>query len=300
MHPLRINNNRIRIISNTIKDIGLEAIKRIEEYDPQFKALRKIHNRIKDLRFLCLAAICNAIISYRLSGHGEDYWLEFAEYLTYRNISLNVNADYIVDLVAEFLTKSKYNRMLLNQKISRLRRLKTHGVHRTIFDKCPELINNLSRLLVVIANGINAKPDSKTIVFAVKMAYYAARVHGKSIIPPMDIMIPVDRRIGLLSYTSGIIDLNTRITSVRDLERIVLRYSGIPREAWRRVSLEAGIPPLNIDSLIWFISRGLGRKNLLLIRRNAINVLLKILGEEYRSKIMRLVKEIYFRDIVEH
>ncbi len=297
MYPLALNNNRIRVVGDVIGDIGLDLIQRVENYDPQFIALRKIHEKTRNLNITCLAAICNAIISYRLTGPGEDYWLEFAEYFSELNIPVNTSPDHIVDSIMEFLFVSKNNRLLVSQKINRLRKLKKAGAHTIIFNRCSELVRDLRKLLVIIANNVGARPDAKTIVFAVKMAYYVARIHGINITPPMDIMIPIDRRIGLLSYTSGIVDVKTKITSKRVLEEVLLRYSDIPREAWRRVSVISGIPPLNIDSLIWFVSKGLGKVSIMVIRRNAINTLLTVLGESYRRKIMKLVKEIYFRDI---
>ncbi len=297
MYPITLNNDRIRILGETIGDIGLESIQKIESHDPQFIALRRLYEKTGSLNTTCLAAICNAIVSYRLTGPGEDYWLEFADYFSEQSFPINITPNYIIDKVIEFLLASKNNRLLLNQKINRLRKLKKNNTHATIFNKCPELIRDLNRLLIIIANGVGAKPDSKTVVFAVKMAYYVARIHGINIIPPMDIMIPVDRRIGLLSYTSGIVDIKTKIKDIRTLEEVLLRYSDIPREAWKRVANISNIPPLNIDSLVWFVSKGLGRKNISIIRRNAINTLLKILDKNYRIKIMKLVRELYFRDI---
>ena len=297
MYPLALNNKRITIVGEAIGNIGLDSIRRIEESDPQFVALKRVYERTGSPKVTCLAAICNAIVSYRLTGLGEDYWLEFAEYFSKLNIPVNTSPDYIVDSVIEFLFVSKNNRLLINQKINRLRKLKKTGAHTIIFDKCPDIVYDLRKLLVIIANSVGARPDAKTIVFAAKMAYYVARIHGINTTPPMDIMIPVDRRIGLLSYTSGIVDVKTKIANRRVLEEILLRYSDVPREAWRRVSIISSVPPLNIDSLVWFVSRGLGRIDISAIRRNAINTLLTILGEKHRWKIVKLVKEIYFRDI---
>ncbi len=296
MYPLALNNNRVKAVGGIIGEIGLEAIKRVENFDPQFTALKKIYGKTRSIEITCLAAVSNALVSYRLTGPGEDYWLEFSDYFTSKRLPIEVGPDLIVDTVIDFLSKSRYNRFLFKQKANRLTRFKKSGAHILLFTRCRELLEDIHKLLVVIANGIGSKPDAKTVVFAVKMVYYAARAGGIDLVLPVDIMIPVDRRIGLLSYTSGIVDVKVTVGSRRELEELLLRYSGVPREAWRRVALVARIPPLNIDSLIWFISKGLGRTDLSIIRRNAVNILLRILGEEYRGRILKLIREIYFRD----
>ncbi|NPA22325.1 MAG: N-glycosylase/DNA lyase, partial [Candidatus Micrarchaeota archaeon] len=69
----------------------------------------------------------------------------------------------------------------------------------------------------------------KTIVFAVKMYGYGARILTGRFIPyPMEVEIPWDSRIQKLS-----------------------RLLGYKKEDWQSLSQETHIPPLHLDSILW-------------------------------------------------
>lgn len=295
-YRLTIDNKRVEILAGIIKKIGINSILKLEEKDPQYLALKDIYNHVNDVGITCLLAICNALISYRLHGSGEEYWREFADFIKTTHIDLD--PDKIVDVVIEFLYHSNINRFLCNQKASRLRRLKLSGRHRSIVHECCKLEPNLLKLNVIIADGVKADIHSKTIVFAVKMAYYSLRTSGKTIIPPIDISIPVDRRIALLSYTSGILEFEgIELKNPRFLELKLLSKPSIIREAWFRVAHLSNTPPLNIDSLLWVIARGIGSVPLHVLSGKAFNFMVKVLGIDRSPIIIELLREIFWKPL---
>jgi len=291
-YRLRIDNERVESLARVIKKIGINSILKLEEKDPQYLALKDIYDYVNDVGITCLLAVCNALTSYRLSGSGEEYWKEFANFI--KSTRIDLDPSKVVDLVIEFLYHSNINRFLRVQKASRLRRLKLSGRHRSIIHECYKLEPNLLRLNVIIADGVKADPRSKTIVFAVKMAYYSLRISGKNIIPPIDISIPVDRRIALLSYTSGILEFEgIRPESPSVLELKLLSKPSIIRDAWFRVAFLSNTPPLSIDSLLWVIARGIGSVPLHILREKAFNFMTKVLGKDKSSIIIELLQEIF-------
>lgn len=284
--------NRVEAVAKAIKMFGINAILKLEENDPQYIALKRIYEYLGSTNATCLLAVCNALISYRLSIHGEEYWMEFSEYILSRSSMLE--PDSIVDTVLEFLYISKGNRVLREQKAARLRRFKLSGRHKSVFYECGREGADLRRLNVIIADGVGADVTSKTIVFAVKMAYYVLRISGIQIIPPMDITIPVDRRIALLAYTSGMVKFRDyHPSNIRLLESRLISKANVLQSVWDKVSILSGIPPLNIDSLVWVISKGIGREPKQLILKQALNHIIKILGGSYVDKTLTLLKELF-------
>ncbi len=268
-----VDYDRVHVIAEKLRQIGLKPILLIEESDPQFKAILKIVDNIHDKCIAFLLIVSNAIISYRLSSRGEEYWLEFANYVS----KIRAHGIYeVVNALKAFLSVSRGNRLLRSQKIRRLTRLLTSGSLNQLLDLCRGNRINLLEIVNVLANGLNSKRSSKTIVFACKMSYYFLRAIGQDTLPPFEIDIPVDRRIAIVSYTSGLIKLDPHISRARELEHILLRNSDLVVSVWRRVSAMSSIPPLNIDSLIWLISKDIGVKSISYVRKQALESLSRV------------------------
>ncbi|HIC98936.1 MAG TPA: N-glycosylase/DNA lyase [Pyrodictiaceae archaeon] len=144
------------------------------------------------------------------------------------------------------LSVSKVNRILRVQKLNRLKR-----IARVIEDilEQPDRYLDLKLLIRELAMSLKAKPFEKTIVFAAKMAYYTFKTLGYNARLEEVTVIPVDKRIALLTVTSGLLDT--------DPKNIVSRYRDTAIGAWREIARLSNIPLLRLDAIVWLPARGL-------------------------------------------
>lgn len=209
-------------LSEIIGEIGIEGARWIEEHiDEQYKALEYLWRNLQDPEVFPKLVIMNALVSYQLSGRGEDWWWEFARWFS-DNPPRGLPGDYL-----RFLGNSRYNRRLFNAKARRIERFwKRLGK----VDLLP-YYSRMEEIWKIIAERMGARPTSKTIVFSVKMLGYAGRIiRGKFHPFPFQIPIPVDLRI----------------------ERLTRKLGGTNSIAfWSVVAKKSGVPPLHIDSIIW-------------------------------------------------
>ncbi|MGQ4894329.1 MAG: N-glycosylase/DNA lyase [Candidatus Njordarchaeia archaeon] len=242
-----IQKNKIEELKEILKQFTIEEVLNIERaFDTQFKALRNLYMNLTDKTYFCTLALYNALISYQLSGTGESYWLEFSEYFSKRKKI----EDPVQDLIA-FLTVSKFNSRIKAPKISRLEKLRI--LSDTIAKNELKYAENPKILQYEISRKLKSKPNSKTIVFSIKMFNYACRIkYNRVFILPFDINIPVDLRISRISKRLGI-------------ERNIEQF-------WNNIAQEVRIPPLHLDSLLW-VTLGL-----LKIRRRIIDKKLNMLA----------------------
>ncbi len=209
-------------IDEVLRKIGISGARWIEEnIDEQYKALSFLCEDFNDEETFLKLVVMNSVVSYQLSGKGEDWWWEFARYFSEEPPS-SLLEDYIT-----FLRSSKNNRRFHEPKIKRIQRLRR-------FLETADLLPYHSRMIELwnkIAQTLGSPPSSKTVVFAVKMYGYAARiVTGKFLPFPSEIPIPVDLRI----------------------ERLTKKLGGAdPIQFWNEVALKSGVPPLHIDSVVW-------------------------------------------------
>ena len=241
---LAVREDRVREVSFAIRKFGLDNLKKLEERDPQYGAVRFVVERSKSLVEATTLIVANALVSYRLTGPGESYWWEFAREAV-RKDPLDV-----VEFFKGFLKRSKYNRLLADQKLSRIRRF-------TSSQACQELIAKLveeqwstrdALQFWLELKRIYGSQEQKTVSFAVKMLYYAARCTGRSFELPNTIPVPVDLRVSMVTATSMLVS-NTNWRLV--WRELYTKSRRLVVEAWRRVSAVSGIPPLHIDVLLW-------------------------------------------------
>ncbi len=89
-----------------LKELGIECARIIEEkVDLQFDALRHLRENLNDDETFIKLVIANSIVSYQLSGKGEDWWWEFSKYF-----SQNPPEKSIVEACSKFLPSSRTNR----------------------------------------------------------------------------------------------------------------------------------------------------------------------------------------------
>ena len=235
-----IDGNRINTIAKLFKNLGLHSIKRLELIDPQMSAARMIRDKCGSKTPVLL--FINALVSYMLVMKGEEYWLKYASSIPSRCPEDWGNALRVVE---EFTRR--HNRYALANKLSRLRALKKCGsLEHLIYDR------EYKYLWMETARCLRTSPNAKTVVFAVKMAYYGHRVNGFDDTLPMEIPLPVDRRVALITVLSGIVRIRDSGNFYEET-RVLMKKSDLVRKAWSRVSAYSSIPPLHLDAVLWLL-----------------------------------------------
>ncbi len=284
----KINYGRIKTLSELIGKLGLKTIYSIEDKDKQLEAMKKLYAETKHVGYVCLLAISNALISYRLSVKGEEYWLAFSRELSKTNPSLR----YALKNIVSFLKESSLNVVNLEQKISRLRKLYSTNIVRIVFNSPEAYAKNITMLWKDLSKALNADPKSKTIVFSIKMFYYAYYAStGKRIKLPMEIPIPVDFRISTITLTSGLLTLNSQMTHANKVKLLLSRYSDIVRSVWKEIGERTNIPPLNLDALIWVFGKHVSFR---CSKERIINKTLDYLQELFEKEPNVLVKRLVY------
>ncbi|WP_054850556.1 N-glycosylase/DNA lyase [Vulcanisaeta sp. JCM 14467] len=232
-------------IAEILRELGINWVRNFEVRDPQYIAVSRLCRGLgHDVEMTLKLTVLNALVSYQLTGKGEDHWNYFANYFI-RNRPTDLCGDFV-----NYIINSRY---LARFRDSRLKRIK--GV-------CPQMaglsisnyLSDLASLWRLIVRIMNARGDEKTIVFAVKMAYYVGRACGLDVNVPMDIPIPVDYRVTVITICSGLMPVMGSPSNVADLAReLMTRRRAEIQRAWSEVSRLSGIPPLNLDSIIWVL-----------------------------------------------
>ncbi len=281
----RVNTSRIEAVARVLKEIGVERILDLETRDPQYIALKDLA-RERDCRTAFLLAVANALISYRLSGYGEDYWTEVSQFFRKHNGSLE-------ELFIEFLQKhSRYNRLSITAKTRRLRKFFSSKLYNTLQEQPSKYCNNLYGLVKSLSTTYRQPVNAKTIVFAAKMYSYVCRIcHGKSVVDHR-IEIPVDKRITTFTLTSGIVEpigeQLTRENLRKHVETLMTKHRKLVLETWRKISKETSIPPLQLDTIIWLTTRYINKTN----KREAIKEIIKEYGDTIPpNKLQQLYQE---------
>jgi len=282
---LNVNESRVQQLARVLSLLDVSFYKKLEESDPQYKAIRNLCN-ICDPYGVPLLVSLNALVSYRLSCKGEVYWQEFSNFIQNycKSASLTEFNDYITAVI-DFLNVSQCNISLRKTKVKRLMKLRdiskdTMSVFK-MFTRDPE------EFRIWLSEHLNTELDSKTIVFAVKMYYYGCRAClNVDMTLPFTIPIPVDRRVALISYTSGLVSCY----SDNPIDAIMRRQKVI-RKVWSKIAYLCNTPPLHLDSLLWIVG-GHIRRGKPIARDRIVNELVKCVSEEYKDKIALVVGEL--------
>lgn len=227
-------------IESFISKYNIQKIKKLEQKDPQFLALKesweKIQNKDENL-FLYLTLQC-ALVSYQIAWTWELRRQEFGDKIQKDQKTLQELRQKKQDNSVwryDFLTNSKYNKRIYNIKTNRIKKinkiLQKNITFRNFWNKLEELNDLISKVM-------NTKKDSKTNVFAVKMFWYAHEIISwKKTIYPMNIQIPVDSRIKRI-YTNSL-NIKNKVSNTE-----IQNY-------FQTLSKKYNIPPLHLDSILW-------------------------------------------------
>ena len=241
-----VSRDRVEAVSGAVSSLGLPALLRLEEeYDPQYAALQRLADSVGRGAAAAYALLV-ASVSYRLTMRGEEWWSCVSDYLS--SLPPPRDADQAASNVERFLVDCRGAAVGREAKISRLRRLAS-GARGLLSDlmRDPEIpLKDPRRVHDSVARAVGSGMERKTVAFAVKMAYYAARPRGSMAPLSYNLPMPVDVRVACVSVTSGVV---THVNTYRDL----VRGPGPAQEAWSEVSRLSGVPTPHIDSLLWVV-----------------------------------------------
>lgn len=225
----------------------INAIK-IEESDLQFIALKNMYNKLENKELYLAFIIVNSVICYQLSSTWEKYWTEWSEkvcdFIEKSDMShlIRGKAKYeqgdftnfksiIFDFFSDFLPNSKGNKRFVSVKLWRIEKILPF-LDKFIWNE-KYYYENMIVLRDELANMMNQKKSAKTIVFAVKMFSYWARVFfDKVIYFPNKISIPID----------------SRLTNM--FEKYKWDYTNIDK-FYEDLAIKTNIPPLHLDAILW-------------------------------------------------
>uniref|UniRef100_A0A7J2U5Z6 N-glycosylase/DNA lyase n=1 Tax=Ignisphaera aggregans TaxID=334771 RepID=A0A7J2U5Z6_9CREN len=280
MNVVSINSLRISMLSSIFRSFGREKILIFEDIDPQFISIKNLVQRCSG--YTQLLVVLNALVSYRLVMSGEEYWEKFSHYFADKCGEALSSPEH---LFKDFI--ERFNKVLVGQKFSRILRA----------IRCRELLNTIYRGSLVdawkaIGKCLNSELDAKTVVFAVKMLYYARKALGEVIEIPMDIPIPVDGRVAMITYYSGLLEIDAHRVS----REVLMRYADTIRFIWSNVAKLSSVPPLNLDSVIWFF----GKYTSLPSRREVLQKAVKDLGNTLSEEDIKILTDNLFYRLPEH
>ena len=269
VRPYEVSPERVDSVAKILAEVGMDSVFKIEEkLDPQYPAVRGLAMELGQ-GVAVVYAVLVALVSYRLAMKGEEWWQCFYDMLSGRR---GDSVRELVDNVVWFLESCEGAAIRRDAKIARVKTVYRRA--RRLLEKLlvdPEVVLREPDMVAErLARALQVEVWRKTIVFSVKMAYYALggpsrRIKLKSTIP-----IPVDVRVACISYTSGVV-------TARSPEEI-LRYPKTTQDAWDMVAEFSGIPPLHIDSVIWTIGGGLKGLDLNEARRKIVSILSPVIG----------------------
>ena len=244
MEMVRVNEDRIEAIARAFAEAGVDRVLRLEESDPQLHAVRRVAEA-RGTGFAAVTAVLTALVSYRLTMRGEEWWTCYAETLSRgRGRGSLTDAYREVKAFLESCPGARVQRKAKQARIDKASHKARQALERLYHDPA-QILSGASWLTAQLAKALGQKPWRKTIVFSAKMAYYAARTTTDPTPAPWDVPIPVDLRIACVSASSGLVDAPSyKLLLQRPLPVI---------EAWNRVAEYSGIPPLNLDSVLWLV-----------------------------------------------
>ena len=268
-----IDEGRVEAVARALSRVPVKAVKVIEFSDPQYKAVKRIALAYGAKSIV--AVVANALVSYRLPVRGETYWSNFADFL----LSKGRIDDFeeLIESVREFLVSRMQGGTLIDQKLGRI--WKARDALRKLYTN-PLGFTDLTRLLELLASQMKSRGVEKTIVFAVKMAYYFYTALGVEVFNTHNIPLPIDRRVAIITSSSRMLHVS--------IKSIMSKYRDEAVKAWSRVSSLSGIPPINMDAIIWLPAQNILR----LLKRG-----LGIAREEYAKRLVEYSKSIISWDV---
>lgn len=261
-------------VSEAFREFGRENIRVLENLDPQMNTAKMLASCCSEVA--PIAMVANAVVSYALSMRGEEYWSRYGEWMCREQPQ---NIAEVVNSVKRFVEIT--HRIAVKTKIRRLEKLvRCHNLLSALETRDLELVWRS------LAKCLGSNPNTKTVVFAVKMFYYALKARGFESEIPFEIPIPVDRRVATMTYLSGIVSGE----DVSVIKTLLVKPS-IVINAWYQVARLCSIPPLEIDTVLWLYGSHAKLGNI----RDIENAILDRYGKLFSQAVLRkLVSELFY------
>jgi len=225
-------------LKNFLNKYNVQKAKELQHLDPQFLALQDCRNNVKnkDRNLFSFLIIQCALVSYQIAWTGELWRTEFWEKIKNNReilLDMRTNNQSNTERRFKFLKSSKNNKRIYNIKKNRIEKINQLLNSEKNFLQYHDKLEQLNEIL---AKAMNTNTYSKTIVFSIKMFWYAYTIiTWKDINYPMSINIPIDSRIKKI-YT-----LNTNKPSSDILQ--ISKY-------FENLSKEFNISPLDLDTIL--------------------------------------------------
>ncbi len=239
---------RVEAVASALERVGAGVVVALEELDPQYWAARRVSEALGPGPAAVALALA-AVTAYRLAMTGEEYWECFADHAA-RWASWHGpprTPTEAAAMVSSFLRSCPGARVQREAKERRVARA-AQGAQRALAELAEargprDLAVLAGRLRRALASALGQPDTAKTIVFAVKMAYYALRPPGLGDPVDIDVEMPVDVRVACASYASGMVEARGY--------REIVSTPAPAQEAWRAASKLSRIPLVHLDALAW-------------------------------------------------
>ncbi len=241
---VRPDPDRIKLVGTAISRLSLRAILELEErFDPQYSALQSLSDAVGRGPATAYAALV-ALVSYRMTMRGEEWWSCTSSMLS--SMPRPNSVDELVSNVLRFLDNCPGSIIGREQKKLRVMRAAqgARGLLERLMAEPQIVIRSPEEILRGLSEGLRSPEYRKTITFAVKMAYYAARPRGSYEPLRFQIPMPVDVRVACITISSGL------VSGARSYTELV-REPRPAQEAWASISELSGVPVPHLDSMAW-------------------------------------------------
>ncbi len=277
-----VNYRRVERVADVLGRVGVEGVLLLEEkVDPQYAYVAKVAEELGPGR-AAVAALLVALASYRLAMRAEEWWKCFS--IMVPSLS-GPGVDGVYRGVIRFLEECQGSVIGREGKIKRVSRAWA-GARRMLEQLAsqPRLVVEQPRKVAeALRIALGEKGYTKTVTFAVKMAYYAVRPLVGRVPLARGIPIPVDVRVACSSFSSMMVD--------GPGYRGLVSNPDPARRAWGRVADLTGIPELHLDTVAWLAGWAPRDLDLEEARIAVYSTLSPVIGEDLaRSLAMELCR----------
>jgi len=241
-----VNPERVRVISNLFCDLGFNGIVKFDKLEPEYRALKVLHERKVSPSFLGLISICTGVIDFQLGyGGAEKLWstlVEIADRFDYLN-----SLKQIEFLMKVFLNEP-INARKLELKMNRIRKIFDSGFAKWFVENYEKLRQEPILLWKKLSKTLESRMEKKTMVFAMKAFDISHLIcFGDYAKFPWNIPIPVDFHVKQVTISSGLLESYGDDQAFRKAWMLVLKSV--------KEKLGGNISLLRLDSSVWQIGR---------------------------------------------
>ena len=260
MQGPRINGARIGAVAEALAAVGWEGFVKLDRLEPEYRVLSEVYERMGDVRPVLVLGMAAATIDYQLAGDAYRFWDTLLHVVRARHYRLGSLGDARA-VLEEFLSKpvnARFNRA----KRGRIARFFDSGFAEYLWNTAYRYYHSRPReVWMRLAEAMRNRPQSKTIVFSVKVMDLVSLIVEKRYSNlPAEVPIPVDVHVARMAVYSGIVE---GVPPGMLAEACGTR-GNIFRRAWGRVaegvSAVTGrrVSVLRVDSLVWQLGNRTG------------------------------------------